>query len=143
VGDRFGDALAVGDVNGDAYADVAVGAPAEDVGGVPGTGAVTLLKGSAQGLTGTGAQGWDQNSSGVPGSNEGDDQFGADVTLIDHNHDGKADLAIGAEEENNTGAVTLLNGAATGITTSGARWIDPAAVGAPPGWDAFGSVLIK
>jgi hypothetical protein len=142
-GDGFGEALAVGDVDGDGYADVAIGAKTEDVGGVPDAGSVTLLRGGAQGLTATGAQSWHQNSAGVPGSNENYDEFGADVTLIDHNRDGKADLTVGTNEENDTGAATLLKGSATGISTSGAKWIDPAAVGAPSGFSDFGDVLLK
>ncbi|OEV25562.1 hypothetical protein AN219_25635, partial [Streptomyces nanshensis] len=31
-GDEFGKALAAGDVNGDGYADIAVGVPGEDIG---------------------------------------------------------------------------------------------------------------
>src|SRR5213594_4311213 len=48
--DRFGEALAAGDFNGDGFADLAVGTPSEDVGGAQDAGAVTVLYGSASGL---------------------------------------------------------------------------------------------
>ena len=50
AGDRFGAALATGDFNGDALADLAVGAPAEDAGAVADAGAVNVLLGDATGL---------------------------------------------------------------------------------------------
>ena len=52
AGDRFGAALVTGQFNADAYADLAVGVPGEDVGGDGDAGAVVLLFGSAGGLGG-------------------------------------------------------------------------------------------
>ncbi|HET6353976.1 FG-GAP and VCBS repeat-containing protein, partial [Streptomyces sp.] len=52
----FGDVLAAADVNGDGYADLAIGLPGEDTGQVPDTGAVVLLPGGKKGLTASGAQ---------------------------------------------------------------------------------------
>ncbi|MDG4864863.1 FG-GAP and VCBS repeat-containing protein, partial [Streptomyces sp. T-3] len=69
-GDGFGASLAVGDVTGDGYADVAVGVPGETVGTVTQTGSTVLLKGSSTGLTGTGAQALHQASADVPGAAE-------------------------------------------------------------------------
>lgn len=56
-GDLFGGSVAVGDVTGDGYADVAVGVVGEDVGTVTDAGSVVLLPGSDDGVTGAGAQG--------------------------------------------------------------------------------------
>ncbi|MFJ9119390.1 FG-GAP repeat protein [Streptomyces sp. NPDC102394] len=51
--------MSVADVDGDGYADVAVGAPGEDADGEAGAGAVSLMRGSQTGLTATGARcGW-------------------------------------------------------------------------------------
>ncbi|HET6354629.1 MAG TPA: integrin alpha, partial [Streptomyces sp.] len=52
----FGDVLTAADVNGDGYADLAIGLPGEDTGQVPDTGAVVLLPGGKKGLTASGAQ---------------------------------------------------------------------------------------
>ena len=49
AGDLFGSALAAGDFNNDGFADLAVGAPGEDVGGVIGAGAVNVLYGRPPG----------------------------------------------------------------------------------------------
>ncbi|MFI8305390.1 hypothetical protein ACIF80_18475 [Streptomyces sp. NPDC085927] len=122
-GDRFGSALSAGDVNGDGYADIAVGAWGEDLGTKKDTGTVTLLFGSASGLTGKGAKQYSQNTAGVPGSNETDDAFGMSVRLVDLDKNGRADLVIGAGYENGYGAATVLRGTGTGLTTSGAKFI--------------------
>jgi hypothetical protein len=71
--DFFGQALAAGDFNGDAHAELAVGAPGENVS----TGVVHVLVGSAAGLTATGSQLWSQDSPGVAGTAEQGDLFGA------------------------------------------------------------------
>jgi hypothetical protein len=54
--DRFGEALAAGDFNGDGVADLAAGASGEDVGSVDDAGAVSVLYGSADGLTAAGGR---------------------------------------------------------------------------------------
>ena len=60
-GDGFGTDLCVGDVNGDGYADVAIGVAGEDIGVVADAGAVTVLRGSVKGMTSTGA--WSVNQA--------------------------------------------------------------------------------
>jgi hypothetical protein len=93
--DDFGRSLATGDFDHDGYADLAVAAPAEDVGGVFDAGAVNVLYGGAGGLTGTGSQYVTQNTAGVGSSAEQSDLFGSELTAGDFNHDGYTDLAIG------------------------------------------------
>jgi hypothetical protein len=64
--------LATGDVNGDGAADLAVGAAGHN----EFAGAVSVLYGSAAGLTTTDAQLFTQDSPGVPGAAEPHDYFG-------------------------------------------------------------------
>lgn len=54
AGDSFGWELAAGDFDSDGFADLAAGAPFEAVGSAEGAGAVSVLYGSAGGLTRTG-----------------------------------------------------------------------------------------
>jgi hypothetical protein len=72
VGDTFAIALAAGDFNGDASAELAVGASGENVV----TGVVHVLVGSTAGLSGVGSQLWSQDSPGVAGVAEENDRFG-------------------------------------------------------------------
>ncbi|MFD0551450.1 FG-GAP repeat protein [Streptomyces rectiviolaceus] len=121
AGDGFGASVAAGDVTGDGLADLAVGAPGETVGTVAGTGSVTLLKSS--GSTFTSGKAWHQETAGVPGVAEEGDHFGASVRLKDINKNGKADLATGATGEDiaatrDVGAVWVLRGTSTGLTSS-------------------------
>ncbi|WP_431034165.1 FG-GAP and VCBS repeat-containing protein [Streptomyces sp. P6-2-1] len=114
-GDGFGTSLAVGDVDGDGIADVAVGVPGEALerGGenLEDAGSVVLLKGSGQGLTGEGATAVTQDTKGVPGVSEAGDRFGDAVSLRDLG--GDAALVVGAPGED------------TDAEDSGALWVLP------------------
>ncbi|MDG4858574.1 FG-GAP repeat protein [Streptomyces sp. T-3] len=130
-GDGFGQELELGDVNGDGNLDLVVGAPGENLGTVADAGSVTVLYGAADGsgITTTGAKFLDQNTPGVPNSNEKLDQFGSDVHLDDLNNDGRDDLLVGASGENEyNGAVYALNSNTDG-TLSSSGGIYPSAVG--------------
>ena len=90
IGDRFGAALVAGDFNGDAFSDLAVGAPGEDLSDVD-AGAVTILFGSAGGIGGAGAQLLTQ------GNPEYGDSFGFSLDIGDF---GSGDqLVVGAPGE--------------------------------------------
>ncbi|MGC0205105.1 VCBS repeat-containing protein [Streptomyces levis] len=129
-GDWFGNDLSIADVDGDGYGDLAVGTIHEDVGSADIAGGVTVLRGSAAGLTTTGAQSFTQDTAGVPGTAETADRFGASVRLSDLTGDGKADLSVGADGENHpSGAVYSLRGSASGITTKNAVSFGPGSLG--------------
>ncbi|GGK97336.1 VCBS repeat-containing protein [Streptomyces flaveus] len=130
-GDWFGSELSLGDINDDGYADLAAGAPGENLNGVVNTGAVTVLYGSASGLnTGSGYQYFAQSTAGVPGSDEKDDWFGGEVKLTDVTADGKADLTVGAFGENTgNGSLVYLPSNGTKITTTGSRSLPTSSVG--------------
>jgi hypothetical protein len=101
--DRFGTALATGDFNGDAFADLAVGAPGEDLGTDTDAGAVFVLFGSAAGITGAGGRLLTQ-ANPEPG-----DGFGSALATVDG-----TDLAVGVPGEDvgsagGAGAVSLVD----------------------------------
>ncbi|MQY14250.1 hypothetical protein SRB5_44130 [Streptomyces sp. RB5] len=139
-GDGFGKALAVGDMNGDGYADLAIGLPGEDIGTAPDAGAVTVLFGSVFGLTTETVRNVQQESAGIPGSNEKGDAFGKALAARDLNGDTWADLTIGQPgEDTGQGRVIVLPNAAP----AGVRWYSPAslALPGPHAGLAFGSLL--
>lgn len=119
-GDGFGTDLSVGDSNGDGYADVAIGVAGEDIGAVADAGAVTVLRGSAKGLTSTGALSVHQGTKNVPGTVEKGDKFGGQVSFTDPNGDGRFGLLVSAPGENtNDGYVWVFSAGRSGLTTSG------------------------
>jgi hypothetical protein len=140
--DWWGSSLAAGDLNGDGYDDLAVGAYAEKVGSAAQAGAVTVLFGNAGGVKTSGSIGLTQNSTGVPGSVEKGDRFGHSLAIGRVNRDAYADLIIGAPRENGTpfegagyGSVTLLWGAAGGPSGSNATSVTGAQVDGAVGVD--------
>ena len=124
TGEIFGSALAVGDFDGDDYADLAIGVPYEDVGTAANAGAVHILYGAHDGLTATGDQMWTQDSSGIEGAAEDQDWFGQALVTGDFNGDGCDDLVIGVPAEDvgtlsSAGAVNIIYGSASGLTATG------------------------
>jgi hypothetical protein len=59
------EAAVQGDFNGDGFADLAVGAPGEATGAGADVGGVSIIYGSASGLTSAGNQVWSQDSTGI------------------------------------------------------------------------------
>ncbi|MER6914824.1 FG-GAP-like repeat-containing protein [Streptomyces sp. NPDC000594] len=139
--DYFGGELSLGDINGDGHLDLAIGAYGEKVGKTAYAGSVTVLYGTANGLSTAGAQSFSQDTAGVPGTPETKDYFGTDVSLSDLDRDGKGDLTIGGHGEDDfNGAVTLLRSDGKKITTTGARTISPTAVGiSTDGYPTYGT----
>ncbi len=119
--DRFGSSLAVGDFDGNGYADLAVGVPGEDVGDAVGAGRVVMLRGSASGLTSARAQSWGEGSAGVASKPRRYEHFGRVIAAGDVNADGRDDLAISVGQVGDS-SVHLLLGSPTGFTASGAQF---------------------
>ncbi len=120
--DGFGSSLVAADFDGDGYADLAIGAPLEDL-RVPDAGAVHVLYGSPDGLTAEHSQLWHQGSPGMPDRPEPRDQLGRSLTAGDFDGDGFAELVIGVPYEGRRafrmGIVHVLRGSSTGLTAEG------------------------
>jgi hypothetical protein len=157
-GDQFGRALAVGDFDGDALADLAVGTPFEDVGTKSNAGAVYVLYGfninSGLPASVQAAQTWHQNVDGIADGAAIGDHFGIALAAGDFNGDNRSDLAIGVPEEDTTdsdgnlqadaGAVHVIYGTATGLHESGDQFFTHDNLGegrTAEGGDRFGASL--
>lgn len=140
--DFFGWSLSAGDVNGDGYADIAVGAEQETIGSAKHAGTVTILRGSSSGLTGTGAKSFSQNTTSVPGTAESYDHFGSAAHLTDVDNNGRTELVASASGENTgDGAVWLFKSTTSGITATGSKSFSGTTLGGPAGDAYFGDVL--
>ncbi|GGO84852.1 FG-GAP-like repeat-containing protein [Wenjunlia tyrosinilytica] len=131
--DDFGSAVSVGDVNGDGYPDVAVGAPNEDYGGLENAGKVTVLPGRKGGLSGTGAKAFTSSTSGVPGTAKAQGDFGIGLKVVDTNGDGRAEVLVGALDGTENGALWSFRGTSSGTTVTGSRHVGATALGLPAG----------
>jgi hypothetical protein len=110
------------DFNHDGFTDLAVGTPQE----AGAAGAVNVLYGSADGLSGAGSRYLTQNTAGVASLPQGGDQFGWALAAGDFDRDGVADLAVGVPGEDvgsifGAGAVQVLYGSAGGLSGSGSQ----------------------
>src|SRR5207253_7498307 len=149
TGDRFGSALAAGDSDGDGFADLAIGIPGADVGVNVDAGAVTVLYGTATGLSASGSQTWDQDLPDVGECAETGDHFWGALTWGDFNGDGFADLAVGVPGEDvdgtvDVGAVNVLYGSAARLSATNSQLWSQNSVGMPDvaeAGDHFGSAL--
>ncbi|MFE9834918.1 hypothetical protein ACFYP4_07185 [Streptomyces sp. NPDC005551] len=140
--DGLGTSVSVADVTGDGYADIALGIAGEDVAGVVDAGSVALVHGGPTGVTGAGTQVFHQDTAGVPGVAETDDRFGVSTALLDVDGNGRADLAASSTAENaSAGAVWILRGTTTGLTTTSALAFGPRTISAPYTKALFGSSL--
>jgi UDP-3-O-[3-hydroxymyristoyl] glucosamine N-acyltransferase len=108
VGANLGHAvMGLGDLNGDGYDDVAIGAPSF-TNTLTGQGRVTVYLGSASGLSTTPSQTLYGTATNA--------NFGWSVAMAgDLNLDGRADLAVGSP---GTGAAYVFSGAAGGVSTT-------------------------
>lgn len=120
--DRFGQALAVGDFDGDGYTDLAVGVPGENVNGTINAGAVHVFYSSGL-LSASDDEIWHQATGSIQSLPEEDDWFGQTLAAGDFDGDGCDDLAVGVPFEDwnvaDAGIVQVLYGSPDGLTDVG------------------------
>ncbi|GAA2693577.1 FG-GAP repeat protein [Nonomuraea recticatena] len=154
TGAELGPGLAVGDVNGDGWAEIAVGAAKATVSGHSEAGAVMVIPGSANGPVVKRAQTITQDGIGpIGGSSLPDpireqskpgDHFGQAITITDITGDGRGEVIVGTPAKNGgSGMLAVLHGSATGVSTVTAQAVHPSWYGLNSTQANFGEVLLK
>jgi hypothetical protein len=134
VGERYGEALAAADFDGDGRSELAVGAPFWS----GGRGRIDILRvlPSAGPLLLVVGKFYSQDTSGIAGRAQPDDWFGRALATGDFDGNGYPDLAVGVPGEtidgvSHAGAVQVLYARSTGITVERNQF-----------WSQLGSVIL-
>jgi hypothetical protein len=131
----LGTAVAAGDINGDGYADVVVGAAYDRLDGAHASGgSIVVLTGGLSGVSATRHQ--TINSHAVYSHDHDGDGFGSALAVAKLNSDGYADIVVGAPtaqvgSHSEAGAVYVLRGSAHGVSLSHRQRITAGSAGVP------------
>ncbi len=139
--DGFGMALAVGNFNGDAYEDLAVGNALATVDGLMHAGSVIVLNGSPTGLLPFDGYLISQDELHVPDDSEAFDNFGFALTVGDFDASGQDDLVIGVPREDGGGAVLVTFGSVFGLLFANNVWWGEGDLGSDNEAGGFGRAL--
>jgi hypothetical protein len=136
---QFGYRIAAGDVNGDGYNDLTIGAPQYQSGGNPWTGRAYVFHsaGTAGVMTTMAA-----SANSVVTGEAANDSFGTSVATGDVNGDGYADVIVGATGySSNSGRAYVFHSAGTtGVTTTMAASANSVVTGEATG-NLFGAAV--
>ena len=148
--DRFGSALAIGDVTGDGVPDLVVGTPGDWLPKVGGAGSVQVIAGGVSGvdISVETQQLLHQDVDDVLGDAAGGDDFGAALTLGHFNGGDLLDLAVGIPYDsqfgpNGSGAVQVFYGTfGGGLSVNNEQILFESLISPEVNdFDRFGSVL--
>lgn len=142
--DFFGYALAAGDFDGDGFDDLAVGTPDDYVAGsgFENAGTVVVLHGGAGGLMPFLGYEMYQGLTGLLGTREANDRFGAALAAGDFDANGYDDLAIGVPGEDGEGALQVVFGSQFGLLfAENVLWWETSIGGLSEAGDAFAFAL--
>jgi dienelactone hydrolase len=145
VGQRFGDHLAAGDLDGDLVDDLAIAVPGDS--GIQG--AVAVVYGGSAGITSWArpARVLTQSDLGESGGRETGDGYDLRVAIADFDGDGFGDLVAAFPKEDRVAAddgwLAVARGSATGVTTAGVLGFDQTSLTGtnPEIRDYFGATL--
>ncbi len=108
--DEFGAALVARELDGDAFADLVVGAPGEDAS----TGRVTIVRGARTGFEPIKDDAFSKGTDGLVRKPKPGSRFGASLALLDADGDGALDLAAAAPGDRAVLTLPGANGTFTG-----------------------------
>ena len=146
--DRFGSAFATGDFDGDGFADLAVAASNETIGGVRDNGGVSIIYGTATGLDGADAQAFARNNPADSDLIDESPAYASAIAAGDVNGDGFDELVVGSalfadvdNDDTPSGRFFVLRGTDLGLIGGPAFYLHEATDLPPNPTAQFGSVL--